>query len=228
MIETYQKGNLKLPVDVKRKRGLKHWHHSFIDDHLELRIPYRTTKTNFLKIFDDYFDFYFKEYNNYQKIKINDDEIIINAKKYKLNIIRNSKYKRFKYVVEKNTIIAYSENFEVQKIKIKIYHDFLEEMLEEINHDVSKILKNNRIKKRKIKLGYFKTKYGSYHKNLDLIKLNVVLSKMEIKYLYYVLIHEYAHTKIFNHSKEFYLLVEKMMPDYKIYDKGLSKQNVFL
>ena len=38
----------------------------------------------------------------------------------------------------------------------------------------------------------------------------------------YLVIHELCHLKEFNHSKEFYSLVEKYMPDYKQAEKELS------
>lgn len=38
----------------------------------------------------------------------------------------------------------------------------------------------------------------------------------------YVVVHELAHIKIKNHSKDFYALVEKYLPDYKIREKILK------
>jgi predicted metal-dependent hydrolase len=40
----------------------------------------------------------------------------------------------------------------------------------------------------------------------------------------YVIIHELVHTKVKNHSKEFWVGVEKIMPDYKACVRWL-KQN---
>lgn len=44
----------------------------------------------------------------------------------------------------------------------------------------------------------------------------------------YVIIHEIAHFKHKNHSARFWSLVEKMMPDYKKYDKWLENHRYLL
>ena len=60
------------------------------------------------------------------------------------------------------------------------------------------------------------------------VRVNIVLAKAEINYLYYVIMHEYAHTKVFNHSKDFYNLLEKLMPNYKYYDKNIKKLSIWI
>lgn len=42
------------------------------------------------------------------------------------------------------------------------------------------------------------------------------------KVIDYVIIHELAHIKHKNHSAEFYALIAKFMPDYKVYEKILK------
>lgn len=44
----------------------------------------------------------------------------------------------------------------------------------------------------------------------------------------YVVVHELAHLKEMNHSPAFYSEVEKIMPDYKIYQKWLLHYGKFL
>lgn len=39
----------------------------------------------------------------------------------------------------------------------------------------------------------------------------------------YVVVHELAHIKEHNHSKDFYRIVEKVMPDYKVRENMLKK-----
>ncbi|MCH5315350.1 MAG: M48 family metallopeptidase [Eubacterium sp.] len=41
----------------------------------------------------------------------------------------------------------------------------------------------------------------------------------------YVVVHELAHIKHHNHSKSFYNLIEKYMPDYKQREKLLKADN---
>ena len=39
----------------------------------------------------------------------------------------------------------------------------------------------------------------------------------------YVVLHEICHLKYMNHSKKFWEMVEKYMPDYKVYEKELKR-----
>lgn len=169
-----------------------------------------------------------KYYNKFIILSNNtptDDELILEGITYKINIMSN---KVFKYELINNTINIYTNKTDLQDIKKLVYKDYLIKMINRLNNDVNIILSNNNIKTRPIKISYFKTKFGSYHRISDIIKLNIVLAKAEINYLYYVIMHEYAHTKVFNHSKDFYNLLEKLMPNYKYYDKNLKKLSIWI
>ena len=48
------------------------------------------------------------------------------------------------------------------------------------------------------------------------------LAKKEEKIVEYVVLHEMSHLKYMNHSKEFWKIVEKYMPNYKEYRKKLN------
>jgi predicted metal-dependent hydrolase len=59
-----------------------------------------------------------------------------------------------------------------------------------------------------------KTRWGSCsHKNR--LSFNINLAKMHPDFIEYVVVHELAHIKHKNHSKEFWSEVEKYLPDYK-------------
>ncbi len=57
------------------------------------------------------------------------------------------------------------------------------------------------------------------------IMLNSKLLFMEEKFMDYVIVHELAHTKHRNHSKAFWKLVYKVIPDYKDVRRDLRSQN---
>ena len=50
------------------------------------------------------------------------------------------------------------------------------------------------------------------------------LAKKEEKVIEYVVLHEMCHLVYMNHSKQFWNLLEKYMPEYKIYKNKLNKQ----
>jgi hypothetical protein len=59
-----------------------------------------------------------------------------------------------------------------------------------------------------------KTRWGSCNSNRD-IQLNYKLLFLPARLVHYILVHELCHTKHLNHSKRFWALVEKWVPDYR-------------
>ncbi len=68
-----------------------------------------------------------------------------------------------------------------------------------------------------------KTKYGSCHYIKKLITINSFMARIPEIYLYYVLLHEYAHLIVPNHSKNFYQVLDQLMPNHKNIQKALRK-----
>lgn len=67
-----------------------------------------------------------------------------------------------------------------------------------------------------------KTRWGSCSSKGNL-NFNCLLMLMPDKVLDYVVVHELCHLKQMNHSKKFWMEVEKYMPDYKSYKKWLNE-----
>ena len=59
-----------------------------------------------------------------------------------------------------------------------------------------------------------KTRWGSCNSK-NRLSFNTNLAKMHPHFIEYVVVHELAHIKHKNHSKDFWLEVEKFLPDYK-------------
>ena len=68
-----------------------------------------------------------------------------------------------------------------------------------------------------------KTRWGVCNKNLKKVTLNSELIYKDIKCLDYVIVHELSHFIHFNHSKEFWKLVEENYPNYKIVRKEMRE-----
>ncbi len=73
-----------------------------------------------------------------------------------------------------------------------------------------------------LKIRKMKTRWGVYNRKNHSITLNSNLIMYEIDKLDYVIIHELCHTIHFDHSKDFWNLVSKYVPNYKNIKKQLK------
>lgn len=69
-----------------------------------------------------------------------------------------------------------------------------------------------------------KTRWGSCS-SLKNINFNWKLSMAPLEVIDYVVVHELCHLKEMNHSKDFWLLVENILPDYKNHKLWLKKNS---
>jgi predicted metal-dependent hydrolase len=74
----------------------------------------------------------------------------------------------------------------------------------------------------KISFRFNKTRWGSCSYK-DSIVFNYYLAKLPVEIIEYIVVHELAHIKHKNHKKDFWKLVEKYIPDYKIRIKKLRE-----
>lgn len=77
-------------------------------------------------------------------------------------------------------------------------------------------------KYKNVSLRNQKTRFGSCSYKND-ISLNINLMKYDFDVIDYVLIHELCHTKIKNHSSDFWREVEKYCPDWRNLRKRLKE-----
>ncbi len=65
-----------------------------------------------------------------------------------------------------------------------------------------------------VKINSAKTRYGSCS-GKNSLNFSLYLMDKDEKFIDYVVVHELAHIKHHNHSKDFYAFVERFVPDYK-------------
>ena len=141
---------------------------------------------------------------------------------------------------------AYSKN-EVGKIKdIELYEDQMLVPQTSANRQINMVIKWYKQMTTEIlavRLKYFsdlmqvsyescaltnsKNKWGSCDNNAN-IKFNYRLCMLPHKIIDYIIIHELAHLVEFNHSKNFYKVIESIMTDYAKYKNQLKAHNYLL
>ncbi len=79
------------------------------------------------------------------------------------------------------------------------------------------------VKVRSVKIKELTSIWGSCNWKNEL-SFNYLLIKTPLKEIDYVVVHELSHTKYLNHSKNFWNLVKKIIPDYKTREKWLKEK----
>lgn len=79
------------------------------------------------------------------------------------------------------------------------------------------------ITKPQLKMRKMTSCWGSCNYVKNIITLNTNLIYCSKEQIYYVIVHEFAHLIVHNHSKEFYKIVEKYCKNYKEIRKQLNK-----
>ena len=142
-----------------------------------------------------------------------------------LNIIVSDTLK----TVVKNNIVSFyypnDEDFYSSKIQNALKEAHLKAIkIEAKNYLIQRLdflAKKYNFSYGKVTLRNQKTRFGSCSFNNN-INLNINLMNYDFDVIDYVLIHELCHTRIKNHSKSFWLEVEKYCPEYKKLRKALK------
>ena len=154
-----------------------------------------------------------------------------NKNNLKENIIRILSKKIEKKIIESDlerirltdtSIYIYSKDIDNTKIEKKLLEwkvEKLKVILDEYLEKYTKLLNTN--------INYYQIKklssaWGIYHKKENYITFNFDLIEKDIECIEYVVLHELCHIFYMNHQKNFWILVEKYMPDYKIRRKNLK------
>ena len=144
-------------------------------------------------------------------IQIKNGKIIIKAPK------RVSKKEIEKIVEQKSEWIQKTLEKERKKQKKKELYT-KEEFKKIIEKNANELIKETGLKPNKITIKQIKYAWGSCSSKKN-ITLNLELIKYSQEAIRYVILHELCHIKYMNHSKDFWNLVEKYMPNYKLVKK---------
>ena len=83
------------------------------------------------------------------------------------------------------------------------------------------------VKYNSVNIKFYKRKLGSCSYNGKLA-FNLKIITLPKKVIDYIIVHELCHLKHFNHSKDFWCLVEKYCPDYKDQKKWIKKNQNYI
>ncbi len=148
---------------------------------------------------------------------VTDEKVYFLGNSYDLEVIEHNK----EYVeVADNRILLFVkdvEDFEKkEKVIYKWYRENSAKYFQEYLDNIYPMLKVYGVEKPELKLRKMKSCWGTCHYKKGFIVLNVELIKYPKEAIEYVIVHELVHFIHSNHSKDFYEMVGRIMPDWKV------------
>lgn len=154
---------------------------------------------------------------------INYNQVLLLGKKY--FVVPTTKVGKG-YFTEDSLLIP-NKYVEAEKVAFYIKKILKELSSKIITNRVGELSKlSKKFKYTKIVIGNFKSKWGSCD-NFGVLKFNWKLVMLSPKVIDFVIYHELTHLLELNHSKNFYINLENICPDWKAQRKIL-KEYVFL
>lgn len=171
---------------------------------------YFTSKKQIIKMLEENKNYILKNIERLERRQEKEEKFYLLGKEYNIIILPKSKVE----IVDNN-----------------IYVDSYKKLELWLNKEMRKLFKNRldyiyniyeeKIPYPSLRIRKMKTRWGVCNTKLKVVTLNSELIRYDLEKLDYVIIHELSHLIHHNHSKQFWLLVEKYCPDYKKIRKEL-------
>lgn len=116
---------------------------------------------------------------------------------------------------------------EKDKLLILVANWYIEQSKEILKNRVEYFANLMQLNYNKIVVMNNKRRWGACSQN-GVLKFNFRLCMLPHKVIDYVVIHELTHLLEFNHSPNFYIIIESIMPDYKRQKEELKKYDFVL
>ncbi len=201
----------------RRSLGMK----ALPDGQFEIKLPLNCPNINIQEFLSHHKRWIFqrvKEYEERQILPKNSKMLL--GKAYPCSIIKNKISNTVKFDGQKFVIFC-SDNANIDVMMDHFYHLKAKNIFPKILDEVAKQFEPLNVSYNKLSVKKMSTRWGSCTSKGN-INLNTNLIKMPEECIRVVATHEMCHRVYMNHSKEFYDLLTKMMPDWKIWSKKLK------
>lgn len=189
------------------------------------QIKISASKFHSIKIIEDLIkehqDTILKQIDSYiEKVSYQDNGFVfLFNKEYRL-VVKDLKTR--KCVIHHDDIYIYSS-----RIKDTLDMFLKEQLCCYISLKISEYLKTDfHLPFPEIQIKKMKSRWGACFYQKNKVCFNFVLVHLDYDLIDYVIIHELCHFIEANHSKRFYLELEKRLPDYKLKEKRLKEISI--
>lgn len=142
------------------------------------------------------------------------------GKRYLLKVIESN---RPKLILKHNVIEIYSlPEASVEKRQKTLYNWYKKELEGKIGNLISEYAKQMDISDIHYGIRKMKTKWGSCNIEKRILWFNIELAKKPIDCIEYIVVHEMVHLMERNHNKNFIILMDKFLPNWRVQKKILN------
>lgn len=178
-------------------------------------------------------DWILKKLDNYKELEhlykekeyIDDEKFMYLGKEYNLKVIKDEEEDIF---IKDDKILVKVKEKDKEYIKNKFKVWYKEESEKLVSERLIQLKKDSDIMAKlmpnKLKVKGQKKRWGTCTSK-GYIYINSKISMAKKEAIDYILVHEFSHLVHMNHSKDFYNLVQKIMPNYKKEEKWLRENS---
>lgn len=196
--------------------------------------PKGISKENVIKAVQGKADWIVKKLSEYESLKnrklekdyIDGESFLYLGNNYPLQIIE-AKYKIPRVMFEENAIKVYIRSVEDENIKKALEKWYRDRALEVIVQRIKYYQQYFKVSPTSIVVKEQKRRWGSCtSKRKILFNWKLIMAPLPV--IDYVVVHEMCHLVHMNHSKDFWNLVESILPDYKERKKWLKLNGILM
>ena len=151
-----------------------------------------------------------------------DEEFLFLGKGLKIRLIQGENNVN----IDETYIKLSVKNIYNVELKSKILNEFFKlkcmEKIEQISRSVYPYFEKLGEAYPNIKFRKMKSQWGSCNAKKGVLTFNTLLIHTPLSCIEYVVVHEFSHFLVFDHSKKFYETVENVIPDWKLRKKLLN------
>ena len=206
-------GNKEFPIIyIHKKRYQRYTYYRFKDDHFLVTSFYKINKKEVVNKINEFALKLVKKGIINEDIiseKLNNEYLYILGDKYYINKVDNSVFYKDK--------------------KIKIDNNYYKNLIKVIYNDIFSLFEYYRKMMNvppiyKLSFRKMKTRLGTNSRKTNKITLSYDLLSYSLANISSVIVHELAHYYYFDHSKNFYNVIYRYLPDYDVLTKNIKRR----
>ena len=213
-------GTSLIEFNIQRKARLKNTYIQVSTDGVLVKTDKKTSLKEINEMVEKKSAWITKKIELFKSIAINNEittgsRLYYLGKNYYVHIKKDNNEDKIKVkFIHSKFIISTPSKYSKKELHRTINIFYKQKAIEKITPLTEKLAKEMQVFPTYIGFRNSKTRWGSCS-STNRISFNYNLIKLPTSLIKYVIIHELAHIKHKNHSKEFWLFVQKYMSDYK-------------